>query len=447
MLDLSALDECIATYKQLTELEGLTPQTRGQRLNALIAKVLEAHHIPARSSQISKGEIDVAFRVNGKRFLLEAKWERSPIGVNAIAKLKLRIDQRMSSDSAILLSMSGFTREAIKQMDQAGRPEIILVNPDIFEALLYGAFDAPVLFDACVDVAAFEGKYCLELANIIPYLQGKTDKSVDPVSADAPVPNEVHRRLCPTGNFAEARVVKANLPFGQLGVSASGGSLYVTLNDGLYRLHRQKFIKMHSFKDPQNRCIHDPNTEKSYFVHNGAVLAFEKSGKVLVVSKKRPGHVRLFKDHAINIISNGCEFGDSRRPVTLVRDLLGENLEIPTNYPAGCAVDACFIDQRRYAIIGSAGLEVFDEGKSAWSVDVINGASISFHGERIFFLENGIHLKSVDIDGKNNTSLIRFNLGGSVGDFAVLNESELYFHLYYQDDRHRSKGALVYVRL
>ena len=446
MIDLSVLDNCIETYGQLVRLENMTPQERGQQFNDLIARVLEAHHIPARATQKSKGEIDVTFRVNEKRFILEAKWEQGRINMDPIAKLGLRINQRIPNNMGIVLSMSGFTADTIEQMDQAGRPHVILIQRDIFEAILYGAFDADALFDACVDVAAFEGNYCLNISDVFRYLPRKSYSFSISDTVDDPVSEEVKENLRPQGTFSEFRIIKADLPFGQNGISHDGKAVFLTLSDGVYAYDGKRFVKLHSIDNPQNRCIHDPNSGKIYFVRDGAVLALDKEENLYVVSKRRPGHVRLFGNQSINVISNGSEFSEPPYPVILVRDLIGDNLQITTTYPPNCAIDACFIDQDRFAVIGSAGLRIFESTQQKSSLRVTNGASVSFNAGRLFFLENGVHLKSVDLKGEDLTSIIRFNLGGSVGDFTIFNTNEFYFHLYYQEGRN-SKGALVYVKV
>ncbi len=61
-----------------------------------------------------------------------------------------------------------------------------------------------------------------------------------------------------------------------------------------------------------------------------------------------------------------------------------------------------------------------------------------------FIEENGVALKSVSLDGKIVTPIFKFKLSGSVGDFAMINETEFILHLCYSEEK-QSKTALVYV--
>ncbi len=170
MINLQLLNECVEEYAELKSLIGITEQQRGQRFNELIAKTLNAHHVYAVANQRNIGEIDVAFRIKDKRFILEAKWEKSKINIDPISKLGLRINQRIPNNLGIIISMSGYTSEALTQMQGAGRPNVLLIEKDIFEVLLHANIDAEALFDACVDVAAFEGQMHILLSDVFKYL-------------------------------------------------------------------------------------------------------------------------------------------------------------------------------------------------------------------------------------------------------------------------------------
>ena len=74
----SKLRELIARYGAMRRLDGFTPQSRGTELNRLIADVLDCYGIRANASaRQGYGEIDVTFTVEGIRFVLEAKWNRT----------------------------------------------------------------------------------------------------------------------------------------------------------------------------------------------------------------------------------------------------------------------------------------------------------------------------------------------------------------------------------
>jgi hypothetical protein len=435
MIDLDLLDGCIGLYEDLKNLQGITAQVRGQRLNDLIAQILAAHHIDARASQQTPtGEIDVSFRVNDKRVILEAKWESRAIDINPIAKLGLRINQRFQNTIGVILSMSGYTQPVIDQMAQAGRPDVLLFGRDIFEAMLYGVVEADELFEACLDVAAFEGRYCITLADVLKY----TPRLHPEVSVDESIRTATEAGLQsvlrPKGSIAEFEVLKADLPFGQNGISIAGSTAYITLTDGIYAMDNQRFVRFFAIDNPQNRCIHSDQAGRTVFIRSGSAVSVDRAGNLSIVSKQYPGHVRLFGwGDEVNLISNGDDFVEPAKPVRLVRDLIGAASEVVCDYPVGCCVDACVIDEHTYAVIGSSGLFCYKHGRLLWRRDVLNGAAVTSQGGSLFFLENGVRLKSVDLDGGNETTLVAFALAGSVGDFAIREDREFYFHLCYQD--------------
>lgn len=408
--------------------------------------MLSAHHIDARSSQRSKGEIDVCFRINDKRFILEAKWEQGRINIDPIAKLGLRINQRIPNNLGIILSMSGYTRDALQQMNEAGRPHVLLIEREVFEAMLYGTVEADLLFEACVDVASFEGIYHITLSEVLKYIPGKHRQFTIDESINTPVDDSLLQRLHPQGNVSVFEVVKADLPFGQSGISIAGSTVYVTLTDGIYVIDGGRFVRQYAIDNPQNRCIHSVPQGKTFFIRNGSAMAVDQSGNPSIISKKYPGHVRLFRwNDEINLISNGDDFASPVKPVRLIRDITGKAAEIVCNYPVSCCVDSCIIGDNRYAVIGSAGLRFYEEHRQQWHLDVLNGASVTFFEGHIFFLENGVRLRSIDVNGGNLKTLAAFNLDGSVGDFDLLNAREFYFHLCYQEES-MTKTCVTYLK-
>jgi hypothetical protein len=101
------LQELIREYARLRRLEGMTPQQRGQRFNYFIAEMLGCWGIDARANVLGSGEIDVAFQIDGQRFILEAKWESEPVNSDPIAKLKMRVRQRLAGTLGLVRRQAG----------------------------------------------------------------------------------------------------------------------------------------------------------------------------------------------------------------------------------------------------------------------------------------------------------------------------------------------------
>lgn len=72
--------ELIDEYGRMRRLEDTTLQRRGQQFNHFIAELLGNWGTDRVQVNVrGVGEIDVAFAVDGTRFLLEAKWEKEPV--------------------------------------------------------------------------------------------------------------------------------------------------------------------------------------------------------------------------------------------------------------------------------------------------------------------------------------------------------------------------------
>ena len=121
-----------------------------------------------------------------------------------------------------------------------------------------------------------------------------------------------------------------------------------------------------------------------YFVKNNSAMAIDGKGNPISISKRYPGHVRLFRDNnsVINLLSNGDDFSNPNQPVKILHDIAGDQEELSFDYPISCCVDACCTDNG-YALIGSSGLYFYQNLNRIWSINVLNGASISYLNNKI----------------------------------------------------------------
>ncbi len=158
-MDTTTGKELINYYEDLKSLKGITPQKRGQLFNSFIARVIDAYQHKARANNYGgPGEIDVAFAINGTRYILEAKWENKKINEDPISKIRTRVKQRLAGTVGVVLSMSGFTKNALENMRLGQRLEVLLLTKEHFEALLYGFLTPVDLFESILNNAHFNGE-------------------------------------------------------------------------------------------------------------------------------------------------------------------------------------------------------------------------------------------------------------------------------------------------
>ena len=137
---------------------GISCADRGRAFNGLIADVLRAYDVEARDNvRRVYGEIDVAFTLNGTRFLLEAKWAAVKSDGGQLAKLDQRLRESLAGTRGVFLSMSGFTPDAVVGRSTGQQIATVMIDSTHFEAMLAGLLSPADLFDAAQDHAAFVG--------------------------------------------------------------------------------------------------------------------------------------------------------------------------------------------------------------------------------------------------------------------------------------------------
>ncbi len=133
-------------FRELSELNQMTPQQRGKRLETLIAEVSEFVGWEQEPNvQTSYEQIDVVINKNREYYLIECKWEKDPSEAEVIDKLFGKLSRRAGTNG-ILMSMSGFSKGSVECVKDFTNQKLILLfgkkdieqiisNPDSFEKL------------------------------------------------------------------------------------------------------------------------------------------------------------------------------------------------------------------------------------------------------------------------------------------------------------------------
>lgn len=162
------LRELIDEYGRMRRLEGMTPQQRGQQFNEFIANLLRCWRLDRVDANVrSAGEIDVTFAINSTRFILEAKWEQGPVDYGPMAKLRGRITQRLAGTRGVLLSMSGYSGEAVEGILRGQQPDMLLLDRTHLEAMLSGLRSPAGLFTELMDRASYRGEVQVPLTDLV----------------------------------------------------------------------------------------------------------------------------------------------------------------------------------------------------------------------------------------------------------------------------------------
>ena len=92
----------------------------------------------------------------GSHFLLEAKWEQSPIGARELRYFKGQIESKLHNTLGLFISINGFTEDGVMAVQRA-RPNLILMDGEELSAVLEGLVDLQELLHRKLRYAAQTG--------------------------------------------------------------------------------------------------------------------------------------------------------------------------------------------------------------------------------------------------------------------------------------------------
>ncbi|MGW4441916.1 restriction endonuclease [Streptomyces sp. NPDC004682] len=130
----------------VTEFQQLGAMSSAHRRGLALEKMLErlfqrAHFRVQRNAGVAKPrQTDLLAGYGESRYVIEAKWEKSPVGVNTFDTVRARMERAVPNTVGVIVSISGFTDTVIKQVvEYRGRQPILLIG----ERELLQAFRAP----------------------------------------------------------------------------------------------------------------------------------------------------------------------------------------------------------------------------------------------------------------------------------------------------------------
>ena len=98
------------------------------------------HPNPRGAFSLIGEQIDGAFEMDSNHFLLEAKWEKCPIGARELRYFKEQVESKLDNTLGLFISINGFTQEGITAV-QRSRPNLILMDGQDLSAVLEGLVD------------------------------------------------------------------------------------------------------------------------------------------------------------------------------------------------------------------------------------------------------------------------------------------------------------------
>jgi hypothetical protein len=124
----------------------MAPQARGRAFEKFLGEIFTQEKIRHRLSYRPKGEeIDGAFWLMQRTFLLEAKWLAEPVPASAVYAFKGKVDGKFDHTQGVFLSMSGFSKDCADAITRGKSLNILLFDGKDIEALASGVQFSAIL--------------------------------------------------------------------------------------------------------------------------------------------------------------------------------------------------------------------------------------------------------------------------------------------------------------
>lgn len=423
------LQQLFTRYQELRRLAGgIRPQRRGEEFNRLIAEMLIAYGIKADMSVRGRGEIDVTFKVNGVRFILEAKWESTKTNTAKVAKLQRRVEQRFVATIGIFLSMSGYSPEAISDLKDSRRLDVLLLDGSHFEAMLSGFVPPDELFDLLADRASYMGEGYYSLSSIFP-----SPPLGQPPEVEFGAPPELTTSFTALVEDLEVEIILHGLDARYMGLACrSEKDLILTYPDGLVAVDISR--NRAGWLSHVTECYRwiKPAADGSLLIRRREGVGILKGSLLSAVGGPFFGNPILTTDDEghVYVVDNGGKFTTGWLGSSISRDAeivllyhsIGQQLRTPTQIPAGQIADAAAVRPERIAAVSASALYVIDVATgefTQWIHGFTNTMSVCALDEtHVLSIANGTTAVIFDIATRTATRIAELHLSGSISDIA-----------------------------
>jgi len=142
---MKSFDEIKKEYEELSDLpidsDGAAKRKRGFAFERLLNKLFILDDLEPRAGYRPAGEqIDGSIYLDGRIYLLEAKWHADPLPASTLYQFKGKVDGKLAGTIGIFISMSGYAEDAIDALILGKGLNVILVDRrDMDAAIIRGS--------------------------------------------------------------------------------------------------------------------------------------------------------------------------------------------------------------------------------------------------------------------------------------------------------------------
>lgn len=134
-----------ALMQKLINLSELDPHARGFAFERFLKDLFEANNLsPKASFRLAGEQIDGSFELRNETYLLEAKWQNSPIGACELHVFEGKLKEKASWSRGLFVSFSGFSKDGLLAFGR-GKRVVCMDGLDLSEILrLHVSFEETI---------------------------------------------------------------------------------------------------------------------------------------------------------------------------------------------------------------------------------------------------------------------------------------------------------------
>lgn len=134
-------------------------QAAGRELEALLKAVFTEFDLQPRGSFVVPGEqIDGSIVLDGSSYLVEAKWEATPIGLSHLLVFREKVAAKSAFTRGVFVSINGYERGAISGITAGKQPNFLMIDGAHLFAVLRGDQNLTSLLRALLRELADTGR-------------------------------------------------------------------------------------------------------------------------------------------------------------------------------------------------------------------------------------------------------------------------------------------------
>ncbi len=116
-------------------------QQRGLLFEKFLRDLFDAYDLNPRGSfRITGEQIDGAFEFETTQYLMEAKWQKEPVGTAPLDSFSKKVDRKLENTLGFFISLNGFAEEGLTAF-RGTRPAVILMDGEDLAVVLQGLLD------------------------------------------------------------------------------------------------------------------------------------------------------------------------------------------------------------------------------------------------------------------------------------------------------------------